>query len=48
MFHLDDINSVKIYKRILRKVESDSTDKLVCDTRTNYWASYLFRVQPRF
>ena len=48
MFHADDINSAKIIKRILRKIEWDSVDKLVCDTRTNFCASYLFRIQSKF
>ena len=48
MFHADDINSVKMYKRILRKVKWDSIDKLLCNTRTNFCASYLLRIQPNF
>ena len=36
VFHADDANSVKMHKRIFRKVEGDSIDKLVCDTRTNF------------
>ena len=48
MFHADDINSAKMFKRILRRIEWDSVDKLVCDTRTNFCASYLFRIQSKF
>ena len=44
MFHADDINSVKC---ILRKVKRDKVDKL-CDTRTEFCASYLSRIQPQF
>ena len=48
MFHADDINSVKMYNCILLKVEWDSVDKLVCDTRINFCASYLLHIQPKF
>ena len=48
MFHADDVNSVKMCKRILRTVKWDSIDKLVCDTRINFCASYLLRIQPNF
>ena len=40
-FHADDINSVIMYKYIFRKAEGDSVDKLVCDTRTNFCASFI-------
>ena len=45
---MHDINSAKKFKRILRKIEWDSVDKLVFDTRTNFGASYLFRMQSKF
>ena len=48
MFHADDINSAKIFKPILWKIEWDSVAKLVCGTRTNLHASYLFRMQSKF
>ena len=48
MFHVDDINSAEIFKRILRKIEWDSVDRLVRDTRTNFCESYLFRIQSKF
>ena len=48
MFHADDVNSVKMCKRILRTVKWDSIDKLVCDTGINFCASYLLRIQPNF
>ena len=48
MFHADDINSVKMYKRILQKVERDSVGKLVCNTHTNFCVPYLFHIPPRF
>ena len=40
-FHADDINSVIMYKYIFRKAEGDSVDKPVCDTRTNFCASFI-------
>ena len=40
-FHADDINSVIMYKYIFRKAEGDSIDKPVCDTRTNFCASFI-------
>ena len=48
MFHADDVNSVKMFKRILRTVKWDSIDKLVYDTRINFCASYLLRIQLNF
>ena len=48
IFHADDVNSVKMYKGIFRKVKWDRFDKLVGNTRTNFCSSYLFRVQSRF
>ena len=48
MFHADDVNSVKMFKRILRIVKWDSIDKLVYDTRINFCASYLLRIQLNF
>ena len=48
MFHADDINSAKMFKRILQKIEWDSVDKLVCDTDTNFYACYLLRIQSKF
>ena len=48
MFHADDINSVKIFKRILQKIEWDSVEKLVYDSRRNFCASYLLRIQSKF
>ena len=41
MFHADDINSMIIYKYIFRKVEGDSIDRPVCDTSTNFCASFI-------
>ena len=48
MFHADDINSPKKFKRILRKIEWDSVDKLVWDTRVNFRASCSLRIQSKF
>ena len=50
--YADDIFS-KIYKRILGKVlvlimRMRCVDKLVCDTRTKFCSSYLFRIEPGF
>ena len=42
------LNLVKVYKYILQTVEWDGVDKLVRDTRTNFCASYLSRIQPKF
>ena len=48
MFHSDNINSAKMFKRILRKIEWDSIDKLVYDTRANFCRSYLLHIQSKF
>ena len=48
MFHADGINSVKLYQSIPREEKLDSIDKLVCDTHTNFCASYLLCIQPKF
>ena len=48
MFHADDINSAKMFKRILRKIEWDSVDKLVCDTRTNFLRPIYLACNPNF
>ena len=48
MFHADGINSVKLYQSIPREEKLDNIDKLVCDTHTNFCASYLLCIQPKF
>ena len=48
MFHADGINSVKICQSIPREEKLDSIDKQVCDTHTNFCASYLLCIQPKF
>ena len=48
MFHADGINSVKLYQSIPREEKLDSIDKQVCDTHTNFCASYLLCIQPKF
>ena len=46
MFYADNTN--KTYQCILQKVEQNSVGKLVRDTRTNFCASYLLRIQSKF
>ena len=48
MFYADNINSVKNVETYSPDIEEDSVDKLLCDTRTNFCASYLLRIQPKF
>ena len=40
--------AAKTYQCILQKVEQNSVGKLVRDTRTNFCASYLLRIQSKF